>query len=109
MTVLLFIFFFNRKLAFKQYEERKLAAEKIIKETGQLEGLFGKHKASVSIEFAFTVDLQWLEHGWLIYHSCFELVQELLKMVYCLYSLESPRGGDSNEKTQYKGKGKGFP
>lgn len=41
----------SRKLAFKQYEERKLAAEKIIKETGQLEGLFGKHKASDEVSF----------------------------------------------------------
>ena len=23
-----------------------------------------------------TVELQWLENGWLVYHSCFELVFE---------------------------------
>ena len=58
-----------------------------------------------------TVDLQWLEHGWLFYHGCFEFVLEslrkypfaadlghfrvivlfILKMVYCMYSLESSR------------------
>ena len=25
-----------------------------------------------------TVELQWLEHGWLVYHGCFELVLESL-------------------------------
>ena len=25
-----------------------------------------------------TVELQWLEHGWLIYHGCFELVLKSL-------------------------------
>ena len=25
----------------------------------------------------------------------------ILKMVYCVYSLESPRGGDSHENTQH--------
>ena len=69
-----------------------------------------------------TVELQWLEHWWLVNHGCFELVIEslgtkshscrlriilgwfsffILKMVYCVYSLESPRWGDSNENTQY--------
>ena len=42
------LYLLPRKLAFKQYEERKLAAEKIIKETQQLEQLFGKHKSPVS-------------------------------------------------------------
>ena len=69
----------------------------------------------------YTVDLQWLEHWWLVYHGCFELVLEclgkknhggrseiikgdflfLFKVVYCVYSLESPRWGDSNENIQY--------
>ena len=60
---------------------------------------------------AYTVELQWLEHCWLVYHGCFELVLEslgknrlvadlglfsvifffILKMVYCMYSLESPQ------------------
>ena len=62
-------------------------------------------------------------HWWLIYHGCFELVLEsldqkpivvdlgqfrvnfffiyIIEMVYCVYSLESPRWGDSNECTQY--------
>ena len=63
------------------------------------------------------MELQWLAHWWLIYHGCFELVIEslgknpkaadlrkfrsiflfILKMVYCVFSLESPRWGDSNE------------
>ena len=65
-----------------------------------------------------TVELQWLEHGWFVYHGCFELVLEslgntpiaaelgylgyfFLFMVYCVYTLESLRSGDSNENTQY--------
>ena len=28
--------------------------------------------------FLITVDLQWLEHWWLVYHGCFELVLETL-------------------------------
>ena len=60
-----------------------------------------------------TVDLQWLEHSWLVYHDCFELILGslekkshscrfgknrvifififIVKMVYCVFSLESPR------------------
>ena len=69
----------------------------------------------------YTVELQWLEHGWLIYHGCFELVLEslrknflaadlgqitvifffILKMVYCVFSLELPQRGNSNENTQH--------
>ena len=68
-----------------------------------------------------TEELQWLEHWWLIYHSCFELVLEsqgkksqscrfwiilddflfYIEMVYCVYTLESPRWRDSNENTQH--------
>ena len=72
-----------------------------------------------------TVELQWLEHRWLVYHGYFEHVLEslteqkylscsfycvwdisgdflyILKMVCCVYSLESPRWGDSNENTQH--------
>ena len=68
-----------------------------------------------------TVDLQWLEHWWLVYHGCFEHVLGSVEqipqlqiwdnlrwfsfsysvMVYCVYSLESPQRGDSNEYTQY--------
>ena len=68
-----------------------------------------------------TRELQWLEHWWLIYHGCFELVLGSLgtnpivadlasfrmifilywKMVYCVHSLESPHWGDSNKNTQY--------
>ena len=28
--------------------------------------------------FGITVELQWLEHSWLVYHSCFKLVLEYL-------------------------------
>ena len=54
---------------------------------------------------AATVELQWLEHRWLVYHGCFELILEslgkipfpldleyraifclMLKMVYCVHS-----------------------
>ena len=68
-----------------------------------------------------TVGLQWLEHWWPVYHGCFERVLRTLgkipklaiwdnlgrfsfsnwKMVYCVYSLESPRWGDSKENTQH--------
>ena len=62
-----------------------------------------------------TVELQWLEHWWFVYHGCFELVLESLIVIWdisgdflfilivecCVYSLESPRWGDSNENTQY--------
>ena len=68
-----------------------------------------------------TVELQWLEHWWLVYHGYFELVLEslgknplaadlgwfsvifffILKTVNCVYSLESPHWGDSNENTQH--------
>ena len=59
----------------------------------------------------YTVELQWLEHRWLVYYGCFKLVLEslrtkshscrsgiiqvvfsfILKMVYCVYSLKLPR------------------
>ena len=76
----------------------------------------------LSFSSKYTVELQWLEHGWLVYYGCFELVLESLgpkshscrfrilfrvifffisKMIYCAYSLESPRWGDSNENTQH--------
>ena len=65
--------------------------------------------------------VQWVEHWWLVYHGCFELVLAslgtkshscrfgiirvifffVLKMVYCVYSLESRWWGDSNENTQH--------
>ena len=74
-----------------------------------------------SKDLPITVYLQWLEHNWLVYHGCFELDLEslgknpiaadlgylrvifciILKMVYCLFSSESPRRGDSNENTKY--------
>ena len=58
-----------------------------------------------------TVELQWYEHRWLIYHGLFELIFESLRnfsdssrkqilreilffyndIVYCVYSLELPR------------------
>lgn len=38
----------SRKLAFKQYDERRLAGEKLIKETEQLEILFKKYKSTIS-------------------------------------------------------------
>ena len=70
-----------------------------------------------------TEELQWLEHWWLINHGYFELVFKsltknpiaadiiifgkisgdflfILIMVCCVYSLESPQWGDSNENTQ---------
>ena len=75
-----------------------------------------------------TVELQWLKHWWLVYHGFFKLVFGffklvfeslgknpiaadlgqsrvilffIMKMVYCVCSLESPRWGDSNENTQH--------
>ena len=75
-----------------------------------------------AVFMVFTVELQWLEHWWLVYHGSFELVIQSLgkkshscrfgiisgvylfsywKMVYGVYSLESPRWGDSNVNTQY--------
>ena len=68
-----------------------------------------------------TVELQWLEHRWLVYHGLFELIFETLRnfsyssrkqklreiflfyyeIVWCVYSLESPHRGDSNEYTQH--------
>ena len=64
----------------------------------------------------YTIELQWL-----VYHGCFEFVLEsleknsiaadlgllmvifffILKMVYCVFSLESPPWGNSNENKQY--------
>ena len=62
----------------------------------------------------YTVELQWLEHWWFVYHGYFELVPEshscrhyligifwlifflIWIMVCCVYSLETPRWGDSN-------------
>ena len=64
---------------------------------------FPKHCCTV---LTITVDLQWLEHWWLVYHDCFELVFGknpiaadlgylrvifflfVLKMVYSVFSLE---------------------
>ena len=68
-----------------------------------------------------TVYLQWLEHCWLVYQGCFELVLEflgkipwlqiwfnlglffcfILKKIYCVFSSESTQWGDSNENTQH--------
>ena len=68
-----------------------------------------------------TVELRWLEYRWLVYHGLFELVFESLRnssdssrkqifneiflfyreIVCCVYSLESPHRGDSNEYNQY--------
>ena len=69
-----------------------------------------------------TVHLQWLEHWWLVYRGWFEHVFESLGNSYdssrkqiirdisgkfsyrenvcCVYSLESPHRGDSDEYTQ---------
>lgn len=41
----------SRKLAFKQYEERKIAAEKLVREAEQLEDLFRKFKTSTELSF----------------------------------------------------------
>ena len=78
-------------------------------------------KVTVNID-QNTVELQWLEHWWLVYHGCFEHVLEspwkkkswlqiwdhlvwffffILKTVYCMFSLESPQWGDSNENTEH--------
>ena len=67
-----------------------------------------------------TVYPQWLEHGWLVYRRWFKLVFQSLQnssnssrkeifmfffflfyhgIVCCVYSLESPHRGDSNEYT----------
>ena len=68
-----------------------------------------------------TVELQWLEHRGLGYHGLFELIFESLRnfsdslrkqilreiflyynqIVCCVYTLESPHRGDSNEYTQH--------
>ena len=68
-----------------------------------------------------TVELQWLEHWWLIYHGLFELIFESLwnfsdssrkqilrdiflfyyEIVCCLYSLESIHRVNSNEYAQH--------
>ena len=68
-----------------------------------------------------TVELQWLEHRWLVYHGLFDLIFESLRkfsdssrkqilweffsfyyeIVCCVYSLESPHRGDSNEYMQH--------
>jgi len=40
---------FCRKLSFKQYEERKNAAEKIIAEAEQIDIIFKKHKSSIQV------------------------------------------------------------
>ena len=32
----------------------------------------------VTAKQVITVDLQWLEHRWLVYHGCFELILEPL-------------------------------
>ena len=39
--------------------------------------------------FQTTVELQWLEHRWLVYHGCFELVLESLgnKSHSCIFSV----------------------
>ena len=75
-------------------------------------------------DWGTTVELQWLQHWWLMHHSYFKLVLESLTknsipaditvsainfgwfpfyidMVCCVYSLELPRWGDSNENTQH--------
>ena len=69
----------------------------------------------------YTVKPQWLEHGWLVYRGWFELFFQSLQnssnssrkqivndfylfyyeIVCCVYSLESPHRGDSNEYTQH--------
>ena len=68
-----------------------------------------------------TVELQWLEHRWLVYHGLFELIFESLRnfsessrkqilseiflfyyvIICCVYSLEWPHRGDSTEYTQH--------
>ena len=35
-------------------------------------------RSIVEINTVTTVELQWLEHLWLVYHGCFELVLETL-------------------------------
>ena len=32
----------------------------------------------IKVFYVYTVELQWLEHWWLVYHGCFELVLESL-------------------------------
>ena len=69
----------------------------------------------------YTVELQWLEHRWLVYHGLFELIFESLRnfsdssrkrilseiflycyeIVCCMYSLELPQWGNSNEYMQH--------
>ena len=68
----------------------------------------------------YTVELQWLEHWWLVYHGLFELIFESLRkffdslskqivreifvfyyeIVCCVYSLSSHQG-NSNEYMQH--------
>ena len=71
--------------------------------------------------FVITIEPRWLEHGWLIYHGKFEHIFESLRnssdssrkqifrgiflfyleIVCCVYSLELPHRGNSNEYTQH--------
>ena len=68
-----------------------------------------------------TVELQWLEHRWLVYHGLFVLIfvslwnfsdssrKHILREIFlfyyeiicCVYSLQSPHRGDSNEYTPH--------
>lgn len=55
------VYLFDRKISFKNYEERKAAAEKICKEAEQLENLFSKlttTKSKVDANFLFQSLLQ---------------------------------------------------
>ena len=87
-------------------------------------GLRYYHRSQICLS-ACTVELQWLEHRWLVYKGYFELVFEslgkypiaadisifwtikgdfifsILIMLCCAYSLELPRWGDSNGNTKY--------
>ena len=73
------------------------------------------------IDFQNTVELQLLEHRWLLCYGLFELIfvslrnfsdssrKQILREIFlfyyeivcCVYSLESPHRGDSNEYTQH--------
>ena len=82
---------------------------------------YNKTKKNNSRLLKYTVEHGWLEHQWLVYHGKFELVLEFLwnssdssrkqifkeiflfycEIAYCVYSLELPHWGDSNEYTQH--------
>ena len=80
----------------------------------------GNQNSGCYREVKYRVKSQWLEHQWLVYLGCFQLVESLRnspdssrkqilreiflfyqEIVCCVYSLELPHRGDSDEYTQH--------